>query len=229
MSAKANPLTKPQQTLILAATLSAICFVLPMAKVALLPLVYLNTHIHELFHALAALATQGSVGDIKVFGDGSGVTSVSGGWTLIVGSAGYVGSSIAGGWMIYLSRNGKSASRMMTALALILAISMVVLVRGDLVGIISGAFWVLVLAYAGQKMSPNAASFAGQFIGIQQCVNAFQSLQTLVEISGNRGITSDAVILQHATGLPAIVWAISWVLLSVIIVVLCLRRAWANR
>lgn len=225
-----NPaMTKPQKSLVAAAILSAALLFIPIANLFLLPVTYLNTHIHELFHALAALGTRGNVSDIKVFSDGSGVTQISGGLTLIVGSAGYVGASLAGGWMIVLSRNAKSASRMMVGLAAILALSMLIFVRGDLVGLVAGASWIVALAYFGNRLTPEAAVFSGQFLGIQQCINAFQSLQTLIIISSSPKTMSDAMILQRSTGIPAIIWACVWTLFSVVILVLCLKKAWTTR
>ena len=70
---------------------------IPVASVLLYPFNYLNTHVHEMCHAVVGILTGGQVQDIKVFGDTSGVTHALGGNAFLVLNAGYLGSTLVGG------------------------------------------------------------------------------------------------------------------------------------
>lgn len=192
----------------------------------LLPLVYLNTHIHELCHALAALATGGEAMRIEVFSNGSGVTPVLGGWLTVVASAGYVGSALVGAGMIFFSRTQRAARVTLFLLATALTLSMLAYVRGDVVGIISGIFWSALLFVLAKVLKPGPVVFAAQFIGVTQCLNAGYSILTLLKLSTGAEIQSDATLMENATHLPAMLWAVVWAGLSLVLLVLTLRRAW---
>src|SRR5690348_9171182 len=104
-----QPLRPHQNTLVIAAVVSLLLWIMPVFGYILLPLQYLNTHLHEFSHALVAIATGGSVDTIKVFSDGSGVTYASG-VDILVNSAGYIGATIIGGLMIVFSRTERGAA-----------------------------------------------------------------------------------------------------------------------
>jgi hypothetical protein len=133
------------------AALAFLMWVIPVTQPLLIPLIYLNTHIHEFCHAIIALGTGGSVQYIKVFTNGSGVTPVSGGNLLLIASAGYVGSAISGGWLVACCRSEKNAKNALIGLGGMMVLSMIVFVRGDLVGLLSGAAWAAVLLWAQGK------------------------------------------------------------------------------
>jgi len=73
----------------------------PVALPFLLPLKLLVVFIHETWHALAALATGGSVDEIVVRRDQSGLATFRGGWYTVIASAGYVGSSLTGALLLW--------------------------------------------------------------------------------------------------------------------------------
>jgi len=220
---------KTHQTAILvAALISVIAWGLPGVQMLLLPLSYLNTHLHELSHALAAIATGGAPMRILVFADGSGVTPVIGGNTVLLASAGYVGAALMGAAIIYFSRTEPGARTTLRLLAIILAVGMLLFVRGDVVGLISGYAWVALL-FAGQRyIKGPGVIYGAQFLGVQQCLNAFRSIYDLVQISARTERTSDAMILQGATHIPAIVWALGWTAFSAVVVFVTLRSAWSR-
>jgi len=80
------------------------------------------------------------------------------------------------------------------------------------------------LVLAGRYLSPGAAHFLLGFLAVQCCLGAVQDLLTLVVISARSSTHSDAVNMQHLTGIPAIVWALLWTATSVVVLLFTLRH-----
>lgn len=223
---------KPHQAaLLVAGVASAVLWAVPYVQFLTLPLIYLNTLIHEICHALAAMVVGGRVQGIWVFGSGGGQTPVAtpGGLSiLLVASAGYVGATLIGASLILLGRNGKAARNLLWTIAGVLLLAMVLWVRGDEIGIASGIFWIALLWAGGRYLSGPYAIFAVQFLGLQQCLNALQSVYTLLEISAFTEGQSDARLMEQASMVPAIVWAVLWGLLSLVLVAMAFRRSWSR-
>lgn len=196
----------------------------PAGRLALLPLHFLNTHVHEFCHALAALASNGAVGAVVVRADASGTTPVVGGWLPLVASAGYAGSACAGGLLLASSRTERGARAGLWGLAGLMLATMVLFVRGDLVGLVAGWAWAAVLVALARKLRGPAAVFAAQAGGALLCLASWQSFLALFHagVAGH----SDATILQEATGVPAVFWASAWLALSALAVLAGLRAAW---
>ena len=219
MKAKSTSLNGHQKALLIASAVSVVLAFVPYLRVVLLPLTYLNTHIHELMHALATVVTGGSADSITVFSNGEGVTPVRGGVLLIIASAGYVGSATLGAAIIASCRTGQAAQYIARGLAAALCLSMIIWVRGDLVGFISGMFWIAALVWIQGIKDQDHRMFAVQFIGVQQCLNATMSIRDLLILSAKTSVPTDAVLLQNATGLPSIVWAVLWAGIGIVGVV----------
>ncbi len=206
----------------------ALWVVVPL-RFLLLPLIFYNTHIHELCHALASWMTGGGVDYIRVLGDGSGVTLSSGGNAFLLASAGYVGSSLVGGIIIYGSRSAKSAKKMLLVAMGFLAFSMVFFVRGDAVGVATGLGWIVLLAACAQFLKGDAVVFFAQFLGVQQCLTSAQAFFALLVVSSSGSVHNDAAILEEATRVPAVVWAVAWMLFSSAAMGIGLKRSWSER
>lgn len=203
-------------------------WVVPMLRVVLTPLALLNTHLHELCHAIAALLTGGSVESIKVYSNLGGVALVQGGSLPIVAMAGYVGSSVIGGLLIWVAGKKDHARQALWILFGLLTFSMIVFVRGDIVGVISGLAWIGVLFLCAWKLPDDGAAFLAQFLGIQQCLTSMLAFTALFNVSFGYG-HSDAKIMEQATGIPDVVWAGTWLILSVTLVWVCLAAGWRGQ
>lgn len=206
-----NRATKMQ---LLAAIASLVLWALPGAGMVLLPLELLNTHIHELCHAVVALATGGEVSYIKVFSTGSGVTPISGGSPLLTASAGYVGAAVLGGLILLFSRTERGARNVMFIAAVALVMSMLFWVRGDIAGVAAGLLWIFLLFAIGKGLKGDALLFAAQFLGVQQCLRSVQSLYVLLHINATSNLHNDAKVAEMVSGIPSLVWALGWCLVS---------------
>lgn len=219
-------LRNDQKLLLAACAVAVLAWFVPQARPALYPLVLLNTHLHELAHAVAALVTGGFPQHILVYANGSGVTPIMGGNIIVVASAGYVGTAVLGGLLIVGSARAEGARRSMSLLGVLLLLTVFALVRGDGVGIASGLLWAIALLAGGKWLSGQSAIFAGQFLGAQLCLTSAEAFSALIRVGTQPGAHSDAAILAAHTPVPALGWAVGWFLLSAWIVVMAFRRAW---
>lgn len=219
-------LRRDQSTLLAVSVASVALWIIPWLRPFMLPLIYLNTHVHELCHAVTALATGGHVQYIAVHANGSGVTPVAGGSLFLTASAGYVGSALVGGLMLAFSRTPKQATNMVWLAFGFLAGGMLMFVRGDMVGILSGLFWVLALGFMAKKLNGPNIVFAAQFIGMQLALTSLQSFFVLLKITSATETHSDAQILQQVTGIPSFAWALGWSAFGLLAIGSALLSAW---
>jgi hypothetical protein len=220
---------RPHQTALLSAALaSVVMFAVPGVQWALLPLTYLNTHVHEISHALASQGTGGHVQDIIVNANGSGVTHVFGGSTPILASAGYLGASLVGMLVLMTGRTESAARIVLRTMAAVMGITMLIWLRGDGIGLASGIFWIAALLGVAQYARGMTLLVLTQFIGVQQCLNSVTSIYDLLHISARTEMHSDAKIMEATYGLPAIFWAVLWCAISVTLLMLGLRKAWST-
>lgn len=223
-----KPQVPHQRAILWAGVASLAAYVLPIVSIVLLPIQYLNTHFHELFHALACVFTGGSVSTIGVHADGSGVTMVSGGSQVIVTSAGYLGTAALGVFVLMAAKTAEGARKWLWALTAGLGLAMVLWVRGDAVGVLSGFFWIAALGFAAMRLRGEGLLLAVAFLGVQLCLHSVQSLLVLLNLSAFTGVESDAAIMGSATGIPALFWALLWTGIGGLFMFTGLKRAWSR-
>jgi Peptidase M50B-like len=207
----------------LAIGLSAILPFIPILKYGLLPFDLLNTHLHEMFHALAAVISGGQVDHIEVYKTGEGVTLTRGGLAPLIMMSGYLGASLFGALMIVTCRSEKSSMIWLRVLASFVLVSDIIWVRGDLVGWTLGLAWPVVIFFASARLKGESLIFAAQFLAVQQCLNSVKSLRDLVILSGSN-VTTDAQMLANDTHIPAVVWALLWAAVSLAGIVLAVIK-----
>ncbi len=223
------PSMQRRQKLLVAASVAALaCWFIPVLQTLVLPVIYLNTFVHELSHALAALATGGTPSSIVIHADGSGMAWSAGGIRPIVASAGYLGSVAFGGAMIVASRREKGARAMMWALCAAFVLGLIGLVRGDLVGLLACLFWVVATAAMALKLEEDWLVFAAQFLGVQLALTSLNSFLGLIQVNVLTDGANDARTMETLTGVPALAWALLWCVAGVGLVIAGLRSAWRN-
>lgn len=229
MAKKPRQLTEAQIALLAALGVAVLGGLLPGLGQLLLPLQYLNTHLHELCHALMACLTGGNVEAIEVHANGSGITPVYGGNFFLIGSAGYVGAAMLGAVIGLCGRLASAARLALIFLAMTLASSLLIWVRADGVGIAAGWLWVVLLGLGGWLLKDFFLLFAVQFIGIELSLASIQSLWVLFKVSVVSNQTSDARLVAGITGVPALVWAALWSLIGIGLAFASVRAIWASK
>lgn len=191
------------------------------------PFQLFSTFIHEISHGLAAIATGGNFQRFVVNVDLSGVAWSAGGVRWIVSSAGYIGSAAFGGLLVLLAAWKIPARRVLLWLGLALGIMCLLFVR-NLFGIFAGLALATALVLAAQQLRAQWAEWLLLVLAVQLMLDGINSLFGLVRLSASSNVQTDAMIMAQATGVPAIVWAVIWTLVSLAILVGTLRLAYGN-
>lgn len=231
-----NPFSDANQAdgvklLLVACAITIGLYFVPYAGLVTYPIRLLVTFIHEGSHALMSLLTGGAVQSISIQPDGSGLTmSMLRGWvpSLLVSSAGYLGASLYGAGMIGLLKRGIPGR----TLLLITAGAVGLVTLGVFLGLpftlnVFGLFWGIVitglLLLFGLKMPREMADWVAAFIGVQCVLNAFFDLKTLFNLSVSTGAATDAMSMFRLTLLPAPFWAVLWMAMSAIMLLIVLQ------
>lgn len=98
------------EAVVYAAAATVVLSVIPYGGYLLYPFEYLTALIHEVGHALAVLATGGTVESMRVQWDGGGLTRSIGGWPAAVAAAGYVTTGLVGLAVFWSGRRARYAS-----------------------------------------------------------------------------------------------------------------------
>lgn len=245
MKYKISKDAEPQFSLLLIATLVSIglwiaSWFLPFIGWAVYPLQLFATFIHEGGHVLATMITGNSVQSLTVSPDTSGaVWSQSSGWfsQLFISSAGYLGTTAFGAGLLVWKRFGLSSRIALYGCGAIIAgltvifgifapalnLFSTVTFGGLAFTVLSGAFLAAVLVSIAHYANLKWVNFALAFIAVQVLLNAVFSLVDLFFITTLTSGHSDAANMATATGIPALVWVLIWMVLSVVIISVGLR------
>lgn len=179
----------------------------------------INTILHELGHALAALLFQGEVRKIEIFGDTSGVTTTkvnSKFASIVVSLSGYPFSSCAALLSFFLlNRNLQTAY--LIGLSLLFFFIMVLFVRNRY-----GWFWILafcalnaaVIHYGNSTIIDIITLFYATTITTESVASTFVILYYAVTAPQQAG---DAANLKKSTGIPAFIWALLFTAFAIFI------------
>jgi len=239
---------RPQAlTLLLAAILSIALWFIPYADILSYPFRIFVTFIHEGGHALAALITGNSVQSLSVSMNASGETYTTQGGMfsrMLVSSAGYLGAMAFGSLLLVLIRRAVAARIVLAGSAVLILIlttifglitPMVAGSWGSLTGIPFTFFAGLALAgglfAVARFASLRVATFVLSLLAVQCVLNALLDLKTVFFLSSPLApaTPSDAANMAAATGIPAVIWTIVWIVAALGILLLALRLYVAAR
>src|SRR5256885_9888687 len=239
---------RPQaMTLLLAAGLSIALWFIPFADVLSYPFRIFVTFIHEGGHALAALLTGNSVQSLSVAMNASGETYTTQGGMfaqMLVSSAGYLGAMTFGALLLVLIRKAVAARIVLAGSALLILILTTVfglikpMVAGSwssLTGIpftfFAGIALAIGLVAVARFASARVATFVLSLLAVQCVLNALLDLKTVFFLSSPLAAAtpSDAANMAAATGIPAVIWTIIWIVTALGILLLALRLYVAAR
>lgn len=210
--------------LLIAAALTIVLWYVPYAEVIAYPFRIFVTFIHETAHALAALITGGQAERIEIAPNGNGLTYTRGGWGLVVASAGYVGSILYGGLLLTFCKQAKYAKPVLAGTTALVAIVTLLWVKPIFgFGFTAGFVMAVVLVALLYLLTARLAQFFVSFLAVESCLNALFDLKTVFLLSADTNVPTDAMNLQRATLIPAVVWALVWVAISLVILFFALR------
>lgn len=162
--------------------------------------------VHEYSHGLAAILTGGTIESISISMDQGGYAITRGGNELLIISAGYLGSLLFGIFILGFSKIKKLNKILLILLALII-LGMTILYIQTTFAIIYSILFVILLwsliFFGGNTIRYHFL----RFLGILTMLYAVYDIKS--DLFFNREI-NDAVLLENATGVPAIIWTLIW-------------------
>lgn len=178
--------------------------------------------LHELSHGLAAILTGGSIVRIELSSAEGGLCVTSGGWRFLVLSAGYLGSLTWGAFLLLVSVRTRRDRAVVGSIGLIL-----LLVTGFWIRTLFGFVWGLsagsALIVAAFRLPEAFSDLILKTLGV---VSILYAIWDIVSDTISRTVPgSDAHALGELTGIPGGVWGVSWIGVSVLVVVATLRAS----
>jgi hypothetical protein len=213
--------TRPQvQVLLIALAITVILWFIPFLDLLAYPFRLFVTFIHESGHALATLITGNRVHSLSIAPNGSGVVYHSGGnWltSMFISSAGYLGAMGYGTLLLVLIRRSVSPRVILYGSAIPILALTLMFGYSSAFTVIAGVALAAALIAVGRFARPAIAGFLVALLAVQCIVNAFFDLRTVLSLSARfgGGAHTDATNMAAITHIPAIVWALIWMAISV--------------
>lgn len=180
--------------------------------------------LHEISHALAALATGGAVERIVLNMDQGGATYVLGGNAFLILSAGYLGSLLWGLLLIELAgartRRARWALGILGAFVLLVA----VLYVRNLFGVIFTGLFGAALIIAARRLPSLGVARVLLVLGLTSALYALLDIRS--DIISRPHVRSDAAMLSELTSVPTIFWGFLWIGLAIGACWMGMKRWW---
>lgn len=186
----------------------------------LYPFKLLVVFFHETSHALATIITGGDVKDLVVIQQQGGYVVSEGGNRFIILNSGYLGSLIWGLIIYVIAVMNKLNKVLMITLGVIIGIITIMFVS-NLFAVVFGLVITAVMILIGIYIPEKINNFILRLIGLTSMI--YVPLDILSDTIYRSHLKSDARMLAEEFGGVTIIWGGIWLLLSVIVLLLCLR------
>lgn len=182
--------------------------------------------LHEISHALAAVATGGSVERIVLHANEGGATWTRGGSPFLILSAGYLGSLLWGLALIEVAGARPKRARLALGALGVFVLGIALLYVRNLFGFIFSALFGAALLLAAVRLRPKGVAVALLGLGLTSALYALLDIRS--DILARPHLESDARMLAQLTGVPTLVWGAAWSVLALVACWFALRR-WLRR
>ena len=174
------------------------------------PLKILVVFFHELSHGLAAVITGGHIERIEIVAQQGGHCVTRGGNRFVILSAGYLGSMLWGAALLVLATRTAAMRPLSVLLGVVLIGVSVLWVRplasfGFVFCIVSGIAWMAV----GLRLPEGINRRGLQLAALVSCLYPIPDIVS--DVLARPGLHSDAVMLAEHTGVPSMIWGVSWI------------------
>lgn len=182
--------------------------------------------LHEISHALAALATGGVVERIVLDMNQGGATYILGGNAFLILSAGYLGSLLWGLLLIELA--GARTQRARWAVGVLGACVLLVaaLYVRNMFGFVFTALFGAALLLCARRLPARGVANVLLVLGLTSALYALLDIRS--DILSRPQVRSDAAMLAEVTGVPTVVWGVLWIGIAIAACWIALRR-WLRR
>jgi len=177
--------------------------------------------LHEISHGLAAVLTGGSIESIGLSFDEGGVCRTRGGSPFLILNAGYLGSLLWGALFLVLGERRRRARAVIALVGAFTLLVTLVYVR-TLFGFAYGLAAGLALWAVAARLRPAVSEVLLAAIGATSVLYAVWDIASDVLLRHSH--ESDAAALAALTGIPAAVWGVVWIALSLGVLGYVVRR-----
>jgi len=182
--------------------------------------------LHETSHAMAAVATGGSIQRITLDPLQGGACYCPGGSAFLTLSAGYLGSLLWGGLMISVARSKRVKTNLVNSLIGGLVIGLTILYVRNGFGIAFGIGFGLVMIAASRKLSSSLNRSLLLTLGLTSALYAILDIKS--DVLDRPELQSDARMLAELTGIPTLAWGALWIVAALAFSFWLLRRAYQD-
>ena len=220
-----SPLTKKRLTFLAGFLLYFVLLWALWDTVIIYPVKVFVVLLHEVSHAMAAIATGGHVERIVLNADQGGAAYTVGGIPFLTLSAGYLGSLLWGVLFVMLGFSRRLRPRWIITgigiLVLLISVSVVRSTFGLLFGFAFGGALLASAKYLPQKA--NRILLLG--LGLTSTLYAILDIKS--DIITRSHLRSDAAMLAEMTGIPTLFWGFLWIAIALLVSAWLLR--WVAR
>jgi hypothetical protein len=172
------------------------------------PLKIFVVFLHELSHAIAGVATGGTIDRIVLDPYQGGATYVRGGNAFLLLSAGYLGSLLWGLGLLLVARTRPRIGRRVVFVLAIIFLAVTALFVRNSFGFVFGLFFGLALLVASRKLPDGGIVVLLTTLGLTSALYALFDIRD--DILAQPDLPSDAHMLSQLTGVPTLAWGFFW-------------------
>ena len=170
--------------------------------------------LHEISHAMMAVATGGRIERIVLDPNQGGLCYCGGGNTFLTLSAGYLGSLAWGGLMVSAGQMKRINSRWVTGAVGLLVVGLTLAYVRNLFGFWFGLAFGSALVFGAARLSAAVNQGILLTLGLTSCLYAILDIKS--DVLDRPELQSDAAMLADLTGIPTVVWGGLWIAVAVL-------------
>ncbi len=181
---------------------------------AVYPLKVFVVLLHEISHAMIAVATGGTIERIVLDPNQGGACYCPGGNAFLTLSAGYLGSLAWGGLLISAGQMKRINSRLVTGAVGLLVVGLTLAYVRSTFGFWFGLAFGSVLVLGAVRLSVAVNQGILLTLGLTSCLYAILDIKS--DVLDRPELRSDAAMLGDLTGIHTMVWGSLWIVIAVL-------------
>jgi hypothetical protein len=187
----------------------------------LYPLKLLIVFFHESSHALTTLLTGGEVAQLVIVKEQGGYVLSRGGNRFLILNSGYLGSLLWGSIIYLIGARTRWDKTALSVLGILVGLT-ALWFAGNLFTVGFGVLTGLIMVLCGRYLNQDINDFLLRLIGLTSMV--YVPFDIFSDTIYRSYLNSDAQMLAVEYGGTTMLWGISWIVISAVIILYCLRR-----
>ncbi len=180
--------------------------------------------LHEISHALAAVATGGRIEKIVLDPGQGGACHCPGGNAFLTLSAGYLGSLLWGAAMVEAAQSARIRTDWVNGAVGAAVIALTLLYVRSPFGVAFGLAFGATLLLSARRAGEGVNRAILLVIGLVSVLYAILDIKS--DVLDRPGLRSDAAMLAELTHVPTLVWGVLWIAAALWVAWLLWRRAY---